>query len=119
MHERKAEIVNVRVTPEIRMRLDEVAEAAGVTRGGLVRMCVDKVLSMMYDSEGYLMDSSKIGDRDKLNELDGYFRVGNVSTAYCIPYTTISSAVRSGRVRSFKRGGSTYVRLSDVLRMRG
>ena len=119
MHEQKAEIVNIRVTPEIRMRLDEIAEATGVTRGGFVRMCVDKVMSMMYDSEGYLMDFSKIGDRGKLNELDGYFRVGNVSTAYGIPYTTISSAVRSGRVRSFKRGGSTYVRLSDVLRMRG
>lgn len=119
MRDQKAEILNVRVTPEIRMRLDEVAKASGITRGGLVRMCVDKVLSMMYDSDGYLMDASKVGDRDKLNELDGYFRVGNVSSAYGIPYTTICSAVRSGRVRSFKTGGSAYVRLSDVLRMRG
>ena len=47
MHEQKAEIVNIRVTPEIRMRLDEIAEATGVTRGGFVRMCVDKVMSMM------------------------------------------------------------------------
>ena len=101
------------------MKLDEVSKATGVTIGGFARMCVYRSLSMMYDSDGYLMDSSKIGDRNKLNELDGYFRVGNVSTAYGIPYTTISSAVRSGRVRSFKQGGSTYVRLSDVLRMRG
>ena len=118
MHEQKAEIVNIRVTPEIRMRLDEIAKATGVTRGGFVRMCVDKVMSMMYDSDGYLMDSSKIGDRGKLNELDGYFRVGNVSTAYGIPYTTICSAVRSGRVRSIRSGQSTYVKLSDVLRIR-
>ena len=110
--------MNIRVTPEIRMRLDEIAEATGVTRGGFVRMCVDKVMSMMYDSDGYLMDSSKIGDRGKLNELDGYFRVGNVSTAYGIPYTTICSAVRSGRVRSIRGGQSTYVKLSDVLRIR-
>ena len=66
--------MNIRVTPEIRMRLDEIAEATGVTRGGFVRMCVDKVMSMMYDSEGYLMDFSRISDRRKLNELDGFYQ---------------------------------------------
>ena len=118
MHEQKAEIVNIRVTPEIRMRLDEIAEATGVTRGGFVRMCVDKVMSMMYDSEGYLMDFSKISDRRKLNELDGFYQTRSVSNAYGIPYTTICSAVRSGRVRSIRSGQSTYVKLSDVLRIR-
>lgn len=118
MHEQKAEIVNIRVTPEIRMRLDEIAEATGVTRGGFVRMCVDKVMSMMYDSEGYLMDFSRISDRRKLNELDGFYQTRSVSNAYRIPYTTICSAVSSGRVRSIRSGQSTYVKLSDVLRIR-
>ncbi len=111
-------MVNVRVTPEMRMRIDEVSEATGVARGTFVRMCIDSVLSMMYDSDGYLIDPSNVRRKSELNELDGYFRIKKVSIAFGISSATVYSAVRDGRVRSIKRGRLIYVRLSDVLRAR-
>lgn len=111
-------MINVRVTPEMRMRIDEVSEVAGVARGTFVRMCIDSVLSMMYDSEGYLMDPFKARHKSELNEFDGYFRAKSVSVAFDVSCATVYSAVRDGRVRSVKIGRSIYVRLSDVLRIK-
>lgn len=118
MHEQKVEIVKVRVTPEVRMRLDEVSKTTGVTIGGFARMCVDRVLSMMYDSDGYLIDTGKIS-AGNINKLDGFFPIKDVSKGYNIPYNTIWFAVKSGRVRSVKFNGATYVNLSDVLKRKG
>lgn len=118
MQEQKVEIVKVRVTPEMRMRLDEVSKITGVTIGGFVRTCVDRALSTMYDSNGYLIDAGKISS-GSVNKLDGLFPIKDVSKGYNIPYNTIWFAVKSGRVRSVKFNGATYVNLSDVLKRKG
>ena len=118
MSENKAYIVNVRVTPEMRMRLDEIAESTGVSIGGFVRTCVDRVISMMYDSDGYLMDVSKMEERGKINHLDGFYPISDISSVYGIPYGSIYALIRSGKARTIKHERSVYVRLSDVLRKR-
>ena len=118
MYDQKADIVNVRVPPEMRMILDEIAEATGMPCSGIVRICVDKAMSMMYDSDGYLMDAGKISS-GSINKLDGFFLLNDVSKAYGIPYNTIWFAIKSGRVRSARIDRKTYVKLSDVLKRKG
>lgn len=100
------------------MRLDEISETTGLSCSGIVRVCIDRAISMMYDSDGYLMDTGKIS-AGNINKLDGFFPIKDVSKGYNIPYNTIWFAVKSGRVRSMKFNGATYVNLSDVLKRKG
>ena len=97
----KNDMISLRVSPDVRMRLCEVAEATGVNVSAVVKAGLSKILDEVYDADGNLCNIGDLATKRKIPVSHGYYRISDISKANGI-------SERSIRKYGRKRQGIVY-----------
>ena len=110
----KNDMISLRVSPDVRMRLCEVAEATGVNVSAAVKAGLSKILDEVYDADGNLCNIGDLATKRKIPVSHGYYRISDISKANGISERSIRNMVEKGKASYIKRDGKIYVLLKDV-----
>lgn len=110
----KNDMISLRVSPDTKMRLCEVAEAAGVNISSVIKAGLSKILDEVYDTDGNLCDISDLATRRKIPVSHGYYRISDISKSHGISERSIRDMIERGKASYIKRDGRIYVLLKDV-----
>ena len=115
----KKEMISVRIHPESRMRIGEVARRFGVPMSSVVNMCVNRFFSEIYDREGNMLPIMSLSVRQSIRMEDGYYPLAILSKAFGVSKDSMSKRVSRHRVRCFKVGRESYLSYNDIARIYG
>lgn len=115
----KREVMSIRIHPENRMRIGEIAERLGVPMSSVVNMCIQKFFSEIYDKNGNMLPLGSLNIRQSLRIEDGYYPLALLSKELGVSRASMSKRVSRHFVRSFKIGRELYLSYKDIVRLYG
>lgn len=112
----KSDMISVRVSPDIRMRLKDMSDSSGYNVSTIVSAAVVKLLSDVYDADGYIINTDAIQVNKELRNCisDGFVSLATVSYRCNIPEATIRTWIRQGWLKKVKIENKPYVKLSNI-----
>lgn len=115
----KMEVISVRIHPEIRMRIGEVAKRFGVTISSVVNMCLRKVFAELYDEEGNMLTTASPDVRRTIRIEDGCYPLTVFARAFGVNKKSMEKRLWRRCVRPVKRRNELYFLYKDVVRIYG
>lgn len=115
----KKDVMSIRIHPENRMRIDELAGRYGVPLSSVVNMCIQRSMFEIYDSDGYISSSGSLGACRSIRIDDGYFPLTVLSRAFGVNKDAMRMMVARGRVRAFRIGRELYLSYANINRIYG
>lgn len=114
--ELKSDMISVRVSPEVRMKLKDMSESSGYNISTIVSAAVIKLQKDVYDADGYIVNMDAIKVNRSLRDCisDGYVALSIVLKKCEIPRDTINSGIRRGVIEKVRIGNKPYVKLSSI-----
>lgn len=114
--ELKSDMISVRVSSEIRMKLKDMSESSGYNMSAIVSAAVIRLLSDVYDADGYIVNTDAIQVNRKLRDCipDSFVPLAIASHKCDIPESTIRTWIRQGWIEKVRIGNKPYVKLSNI-----
>lgn len=112
----KSDMISVRVSSEIRMKLKDMSESSGYNVSTIVSAAVVRLLSDVYDVDGYIVNMDAIQINRKLKNCisDSFVPLAIASYKCDIPEATIRTWIRQGWIEKVRIGNKPYVKLSNI-----
>ena len=112
----KSDMISVRVSSEIRMKLKDMSESSGYNVSTIVSAAVVRLLSDVYDVDGYIVNMDAIQINRKLKNCisDSFVPLVIASYKCDIPEATIRTWIRQGWIEKVRIGNKPYVKLSNI-----
>lgn len=110
----KKKAFSVRLAPDIRMRLEEIASVMGADISTVVKAGVMRLLDEIYDSDGNIVNREAIRSRRKMPLSKGYYPVADIAGTGGVNVEAVRTWIRRGQVSHCKINGRVYVLLKDV-----
>lgn len=115
----KKDIISLRVPPDVRMMLGEVAESTGTSVSSVIKAGICRLLGDMYDMDGTLLPAGARRARARVSFRNAYCRINDIAKAYGIKEKNIRNLIARGRASTLRKDKILYVLLSDVERAYG
>lgn len=114
--ELKSDMISVRVSPEVRMKLKDMSDSSGYNISTIVSAAVVKLQAEVYDEDGHITNIEAIQITRKLRDCisDGFVSLSSIIEKCKIPRDTINTWIRRGMVEKVRIGNKPYIRLSNI-----
>ena len=115
----KREVISVRISPENRMRIEEVAKRFGFAMSSVVNMCLCKVFAEIYDVDGNMSPIASLDACRAIRTEEGCFPLAVLARAFGVREKSMSKRLWRRCVRPVKRRNELYFLYKDVVRIYG
>lgn len=112
----KNDILTVRVSPDMKMQLDDISRETGYSVSAITKAAISKLLSSVYSEDGDIVNPEIVSARKVLEcrIACGYFPVSEVSKVYGIPERTIHTLISRGKVPRIVISKKRHIQLANI-----
>jgi hypothetical protein len=114
----RKEHITIRINPDAKMQLKELADIAGGTISNLINLSIDMMLEKAYNADGFVKNLNNhnpfIIDMYGKKYIDGYFDVAKVANISGINPNTIRTWIKRNKIKTISHNNRYYVKLRDV-----